>query len=39
MITTKLCAAGGLQRVKTPQQAVNFWVAGETPWEARFKRL
>lgn len=39
MITTKLCAAGGLQRVKTPQQAVNFWAAGETPWEARFKRL
>ena len=39
MITTKLCAAGGLQRVKTPQQAVNFWATGETPWEARFKRL
>ena len=30
MIMTKLCAAGGLQRVKTLQQAVNFWAAGET---------
>lgn len=39
MITTKLCAAGGLQRVKMPHQAVNFWVAGETPLAARFKQL
>jgi hypothetical protein len=39
MITTKLCAAGGLQRVKTLQQAVNFWAAGETPWVSGFKRL
>lgn len=39
MITTKLCGAGGLQRVKTPQQAVNFSATGETPWEVRFQRL
>jgi hypothetical protein len=38
MITNKLCEAGGMQRVKTPQQAVYFRAAGETPWEARFKR-
>jgi hypothetical protein len=31
MITTKLCAAGGLQRVKSPQRAVNFMATGETP--------
>ena len=31
MITTKLCAAGGLQRVKSPQLAVNFRATGETP--------
>lgn len=39
MITTKLCAVGDLQRVKTPQQAVNFRASGETPLAARFQRL
>lgn len=39
MITTKLYATGALHRVKTQQQAVNFWASGETPWEDRFKLL
>ena len=39
MITTKLCAAGGLQRIKTLQKAVNFRASGETPLAARFQRL
>lgn len=39
MMSFECYVTGGLQRVKSPQQAVNFMAAGETPWEVRFHWL